>query len=75
MTTIGDRILDGRNSYRACLQLGLAPRFQPWDGAGTPEAFVVSNNLHRRHLNESQRALVAARLANAKRYHRGEVQI
>ena len=38
-----------------------------WDGAGTPEAFVVSMNLHRRHLNESQGAMIAGRLATAKR--------
>lgn len=37
-----------------------------WDGDGNPEAFVVSENLHRRHLNESQRAMIAAKIAKAK---------
>jgi hypothetical protein len=41
----------------------VAPRFRPYAGeCGSPLAFVVSKNLHRRHLTESQRALVAARL-------------
>lgn len=35
----------------------------PGDGA-YPLAFVVSTNLHRRHLTEAQRASVAAKLAN-----------
>jgi len=42
------------------------PRFVEWDGDGTPEAFVVSENLRRRHLNESQRAMIAAKIAKAK---------
>jgi hypothetical protein len=41
----------------------VTPRFRPYAGeCGSPLAFVVSKNLHRRHLTESQRALVAARL-------------
>jgi ParB-like chromosome segregation protein Spo0J len=59
-------ILDGRNRFRACQDLGVEPLTVEWDGKGTAEAFVVSMNLHRRHLNESQRALIAARLASVK---------
>lgn len=42
------------------------PRYVDWTGEGTPEQYVISKNPHRRHLNESQRAMIAARLANAK---------
>jgi ParB-like chromosome segregation protein Spo0J len=60
------KVLDGRNRYRACLAAGVAPRavaFSP-DVHGGSLAFVISKNLKRRHLNESQRAMVAARIAN-----------
>lgn len=53
------RIIDGRNRYRACCDLGLVPEFKTWDGSGSLIAFVVSLNLHRRHLTSSQRAVVA----------------
>lgn len=70
------KILDGRNRFRAGRAAGLLdeqgleietgilsyrvfiPKFD-----GDPLAFVISANLHRRHLDEGQRAMVAARLA------------
>ena len=60
-------ILDGRNRYRACQKLGIKPITVEWDGSGTPEAYVISKNVHRRHLNETQRAMIAARLATLKK--------
>lgn len=57
------RIIDGRNRYLACEALGIEPQYRTWNGAGSLVAFVVSLNLHRRHLTESQRAMIAAKLA------------
>jgi ParB-like nuclease family protein len=57
-----DLVLDGRNRLKVCEVAGVEPRFEIYRG-DNPVAFIVSVNLKRRHLNESQRALVAARLA------------
>lgn len=54
-------VLDGRNRLRACELAGVEPRFVEWDGVGSPLAVVLSRNLHRRHLDESQRSIIAAR--------------
>lgn len=58
-----DQIIDGRHRYAACLELGIEADFREYDGHD-PIGFTVSLNLTRRHLNESQRAMVAASLAN-----------
>jgi hypothetical protein len=56
-----DKILDGRNRFRACAVAGVVPRFEPYQG-DDPLRLVLSRNVRRRHLDESQRAMVAAKL-------------
>lgn len=58
------RILDGRNRYRACVEFEpqVAPVFEAWDGQGDEIDFVVSLNLRRRHLDNDQRRVVAAKI-------------
>ena len=63
-------ILDGRNRYASCERVGITPHFVHFrerDHRGqkkSPLDFVIAKNLRRRHLDASQRAMVAAGLAN-----------
>lgn len=60
------RILDGRHRLAACTIAGVAPRFETFRGTDEEKlAFVVSTNLHRRHLTQSQRAMIAPKLEQA----------
>ena len=70
-TTRDGRIVDGRNRYRACVAASIEPRTEilDIDDSGLL-AWVLSRNLHRRHLTTAQRAAIAADLANLK--HGGE---
>lgn len=49
-------VLDGWHRYRACVDLGLKPQQFTFPEGDDPVAFVLSQNLHRRHLSASQRA-------------------
>jgi hypothetical protein len=55
-------ILDGRNRLAACEIAGVVPRFGTYQG-NNPVGLVITANLRRRHMSESQRALVASKLA------------
>jgi hypothetical protein len=76
ITLYQGKILDGRNRAGACEASGIEPRYVQYEG-DDPAAFVISQNLARRHLGPSERAvfdniltnatrLVAARMVNLK---------
>jgi len=62
------KVIDGRNRCRALEMLGREVKTQAYTG-NDPVGFVLSANLHRRHLDESQRAM-AAPVAARSGWHR-----
>jgi N6-adenosine-specific RNA methylase IME4 len=71
---LNGQVVDGRHRWRACRELGIHPttRELPAD-TDEPEVlrYILSENLFRRHLTESQRATIAARLET---YRHGDNQ-
>src|SRR5262249_16985222 len=64
---LDDMILDGRNRYRACLAAGVEPRTVNGDGwIDDPAAYVITANIHRRHLTADQKRDLIAKLIKAQ---------
>lgn len=59
-------VLDGRNRQWACGFADVEPIYEEYIG-DDPLNFVLSKNLHRRHLTESQHALIAAAIVDWER--------
>jgi hypothetical protein len=59
ITRVNGMVLDGGNRYRACLAAGVEPTFVEFDGDNIV-SFVLSANLHRRHLSAGQQAAIVA---------------
>lgn len=77
VTAADGTILDGWHRYRACLEAGVKPRFEPFAYVIEPAAevagrtmteaeFVVAQNVHRRHLTREQRRAIVVELLKAK---------
>src|SRR5262245_39324105 len=71
-----NKILDGRNRYRACIEAGVEPGFRiavpsPEQSniarplIADPVAYVISANIHRRHLTAEQKRELIAKLIKA----------
>lgn len=66
-------ILDGRNRDKACRELGIKPLYTDFEGTDEEAiAFVISMNIMRRHLSQSQLAMVAADLSGLQPGQHGD---
>ena len=66
-----DMIIDGRNRYKACREIGIDVFASVFPGGMDLVEYVVSKNIHRRHLTEAQKAVCAAKAIS---YHADEAK-
>lgn len=57
-----DLVIDGRNRLLACEELGIEPQWYELTECKDPVAYVLSKNLHRRHLTPAQAGMCAAKV-------------
>lgn len=70
VTVFEHKVLDGWHRWRACQEAGVACKTVQLPVTKEPMAFVLSRNLHRRHLSASQRAAAIVSCAEWKAPHR-----
>ena len=77
------QILDGKHRYEICIELDIEPKIINFEDMvfnedtcyeGSPLDYVVSKNLLRRHLSISQRAAIAADIANMRQGERTDLE-
>lgn len=57
-------VLDGWHRYQIAMAIGKAVKSEPLPAGADPIQWAMSKNLRRRHLTSSQRALIAAQIAD-----------
>ena len=60
-------VIDGRHRQRACLAVAWFPLYIHLDPEADPVEYILAKNLARRHLDATQRALIAHGLSRASR--------
>ncbi len=65
------QILDGRHRWEAAEKLGIDCQTEEWDGRGSLTDLVISLNLKRRHLNQSQKGTV---VVGAEKFYAEELK-
>jgi ParB-like chromosome segregation protein Spo0J len=58
-------LLDGRNRLEACRRAGVEPSYAVLNGQD-PVAFILSQNIRRRHLTQGQRAILVAKCLDSE---------
>jgi hypothetical protein len=54
-------VIDGINRFLACQMAGVEPKFTVFEGDEMAvKAFILSNNIQRRHLSKAQKAILMA---------------
>ena len=62
---LNGQIVDGRHRYEGCIHAGVGPEFVYLPDDTDALAYILAENVMRRHLDQTQRALVAYRLSAA----------
>ncbi|MGH2351268.1 MAG: ParB/RepB/Spo0J family partition protein, partial [Chloroflexota bacterium] len=65
-------LIDGRHRLEACRRAGVEPRFERLNGH-EPVAFILSNNIARRHLSKGQAAMAVAQARRVSGVHGNKV--